>query len=136
MANTFRLSVVSPDRTIVDEPVASVVVPGRLGYLGVLAGHMPIVTELKTGMVTYTRADNVEVKVAISGGFMEVDGVRAIVLADTGEKAEEIDPDRARVALKEAKDALAALPEGAPEHEEYRLAIERAENRLRIIGDL
>lgn len=120
---------------MVDEPATSLTVPGREGYLGVLSGHMPLVTELKVGMVTYLTVDGHQVKVAISGGFMEVDGRHAIVLADAGEKAEDIDLDRARRALKGAQEQLAALPHGDPEQQEYRAAIERAENRLRIAGE-
>jgi F-type H+-transporting ATPase subunit epsilon len=136
MQATFRLSIVSPDRTVVDEPATSLIVPGREGYLGVLAGHMPLVTELKVGRITYARADGVQVNVAISGGFMEIDGTRAIVLADTAEKSTEIDPDRARVALTAAKDALGALTAPGPEQDEHKAAMERAENRLRIFGEM
>jgi F-type H+-transporting ATPase subunit epsilon len=136
MQVTFRLSIVSPDRTVVDEPATSLIVPGREGYLGVLAGHMPLVTELKVGRVSYTRADGVQVDVAISGGFMEVEGTRAIVLADSAEKRVEIDPDRARVALTAATNALAGLSEPGPAQDEHKAAIERAENRLRIFGEV
>jgi len=136
MASTFRLSVVSPERTVVDEPCVSLVAPGRDGYLGVMAGHIPLMTELKVGRLTYTRADGVTVRLAISGGFMQVDGTRAVVLADTAEIASEIDPDRARVALNEARERLAQLPAGDPKAREYRAAVERAENRLKISEEL
>jgi F-type H+-transporting ATPase subunit epsilon len=135
MPKTFRLSIVSPDRTVVDEPCSSLIVPGRDGYLGVLAGHMPLLTELRVGHVAYTRADGVRVRVAIGGGFMQVDGRKAVVLADTAEKADEIDPDRARVAVMAAREALAALPKGDPKLAESRAALERAENRLKLLGE-
>ncbi|GMV36451.1 MAG: hypothetical protein AMXMBFR61_09590 [Fimbriimonadales bacterium] len=132
MATTFRLSIVTPERTVADEPCVSLVAPGRDGYLGVMAGHVPLMTELKIGRLTYTRADGVSVRMAVGGGFMQVDGNRAIVLADTAEIASEIDPDRARVALNEARERLAQLPAGDPKAKEYRAAMERAENRLRV----
>jgi F-type H+-transporting ATPase subunit epsilon len=135
MANTFRLSIVSPDRTVVDDLVTSLTVPAEGGYMGVLAGHEPYLTELKVGALSFVKSDGVQAKVAISGGFMEVDGRKAIVLADAAELAGEIDPNRARVALQQAKEKMAALPAGDPAIEEYRIAIVRAENRLKMSGE-
>lgn len=133
MPYDFRLSVVSPDRTVVDEVTTSVVAPGVEGYFGVLANHEPMITELTTGIVTFRRTDLAEEYVAISGGFMEISGNRAIVLADSAEKESEIDIERARQAAERARTRLTGhtadtdtLRAGA--------SLRRAVNRLKAKG--
>ena len=64
----MKISIVSPDRTVVEERTVSVVAPGVLGYLGVWPGHEPLVTELQTGIITYQRPDKTEELVAVCGG--------------------------------------------------------------------
>lgn len=78
----FRLEVVTPESPVLSEDVQSLVAPGEDGYLGVLASHAPLLTALKTGDLKITRAGGEEVHYAITGGFMEVTGRAAVVLAD------------------------------------------------------
>jgi F-type H+-transporting ATPase subunit epsilon len=82
---TFQLSVVAPDKTVVDEVVDSVMAPGILGYFGILAGHEPFVTQLKPGVVTYRDAGGAEGHVFVAGGFCEASGEQVIILADRAE---------------------------------------------------
>ena len=105
MADTFTLEVVTPEREVVREPVAEVQVPGREGYLGILAGHTPLLTELGTGALSY-RKDGQTLYVAIAGGFAEVLPGRVLVLADAAQRADEIDAEQARSALSEAQKKL------------------------------
>ena len=107
MADTFTLEVVTPEREVVREPVAEVQVPGREGYLGILAGHTPLLTELGTGTLSY-RKDGQTLYVAIAGGFAEVLPGRVLVLADAAERADEIDAEQARSALSEAQQKLSS----------------------------
>jgi F-type H+-transporting ATPase subunit epsilon len=91
----FLLSIVNPERTVLEERVVHVRLPGSEGYFGVMAGHMPFFAQLQYGVGEYRRADGVTRKFTVLGGFAEVLPDRTIVLADGAELADEIDPDRA-----------------------------------------
>ncbi|MGI8923466.1 MAG: F0F1 ATP synthase subunit epsilon [Fimbriimonadales bacterium] len=130
MANTFQLSVVAPDKTIVDEVTESVTAPGVQGYFGVLAGHEPFVTQLKSGVVAYLDGAGQEQKVAVSGGFVEASGDHVIILADSAERGVDIDRARAESAASRAKDRLANRD--GIDTPRAKSALERAENRLRL----
>lgn len=78
----FRLEVVTPESRVLSEDVQSLVAPGEDGYLGVLANHAPLLTALKAGDLKITRAGGEDAYYSITGGFMEVTGKAAVVLAD------------------------------------------------------
>jgi F-type H+-transporting ATPase subunit epsilon len=134
--HTFRLDVVTPDRVVLSEDVVSVVAPGVEGYLGVLPGHAPLVTELGIGALTYRPPRGGESTLAVSGGFMEVARDRTTVLADAAERPEEIDVARAQRARERARAAAQALEERYNEFQaaEAAAAVKRAENRLKLAG--
>jgi len=111
-AETLTLEVVTPEREVVREPVAEVQVPGREGYLGILAGHTPLLTQLGIGALSY-RKNGQTLYVAVAGGFAEVLGGRVLVLADAAQRAEEIDVARAHSDLAEAQKKLAGGSSGA-----------------------
>jgi len=128
MAETFELEVVTPERQLVKDQVEEAQVPGKNGYLGVLPGHAPLLTELGTGYLSYTVGGKRRY-LSIAGGFAEVLQDRVRILANASERAEEIDVERARRARERAQAELvnAALgvdPAAALE------AIARAEARL------
>jgi F-type H+-transporting ATPase subunit epsilon len=106
VSKPYKLSVVAPDRTVYEDTVQSAIVPAEFGYMGVLADHAPTIVALKPGIVEYIDAANQTHFVSISGGFLEVSGGGAIVLASTAEKASDIDVSRAEKALEEARRAL------------------------------
>jgi F-type H+-transporting ATPase subunit epsilon len=133
MANTYRLSVVAPDKTIIDEATDSVVAPGTVGYFGVQAGHEPMVCALRVGILEYRDAGGTMQKVAISGGFLETDGSHVIVLADSAERVTEIDRDRAMAAAERARKRLGER-EADSNIDRATAALERASNRLRLLG--
>jgi F-type H+-transporting ATPase subunit epsilon len=135
MARTFQLDVVTPDRTVLSEQVVSLIAPGVEGYLGVLAGHAPLVTELETGAVTYRTPEGDEKKLAVSGGFLEVGRDRTTILADTAERVDEIDLERARRALERAREAYSHV-EGFDEAKlnEIQTSLKRAMNRVKLAG--
>lgn len=127
----YTLSVLTPERPVFEKDVVSIIAPGSEGYLGVLAHHAPLITALAPGRLTVIdTAGNVEVY-AVSGGFLEVGGNEAILLADTIEAASEIDLERARLAEARARERLKGLrPE--IDYGRARSALDRAQNRLRI----
>jgi len=105
MAEAFQLEVATPERLIVEERVTEAQVPALDGYLGVLAGHAPLVSELQSGVLSYVAEDSTRY-LAIHRGFVEVLPDHVRVLADVGERAEEINVTRAQAALERAQKAL------------------------------
>ena len=125
----IQLRIVTPDRELVEGEVNAVSIPGKEGYLGVLPGHAPLLTELHSGELTY-RQDDLDFHVAIHWGFAEVLPDRVIVLADLAERAEEIDVERAERARQRAEEVLKHPSGPEAEIEEAREALRRAVCRL------
>ncbi|MGH9358590.1 MAG: F0F1 ATP synthase subunit epsilon [Candidatus Acidiferrales bacterium] len=123
------LQVVTPERRVVSETVTSVSLPGRDGRLGILPGHAPLVSELAAGVISYEYGGKIEY-VAVSGGFTEVLQGRVIVLAETAERAEEIDAGRAQRAKLRAEEHLRHGAAGDPDAEAARASLARALVRL------
>jgi F-type H+-transporting ATPase subunit epsilon len=131
MADTIQLEIVTPERLVVNEAVEYIEIPGKTGYLGVMPGHAPLISELAAGELTY-RMGNQTKRVAVAWGFAEVLQSKVTVLAETAEKAEEIDTARAEAAKKKAESELQkAGPEG---NAEAKAALERASARLEVAG--
>jgi F-type H+-transporting ATPase subunit epsilon len=130
---TFQLEIVTPDRVVrSDAEVTSVVAPGSEGYLGIMAGHAPLLTELKVGRIDVKRDDNTGIAFATSGGFMEVSENSVIILADTAEPAEDIDVQRATEAKARAEERLAARTDPEVDAARAEVALMRALNRLHV----
>jgi len=105
MANQLSLEVVTPHRTVLIEDVDSVTLPGIEGELGILPEHIPMLTTLDTGVMSYTSNGNKQV-IAVHWGYAQVEGNSVRVLAELAETAEEIDLQRAKEAEKKAKNML------------------------------
>ena len=105
MAEALMLEVVTPEREVVRESVAEVQLPGLSGYLGILPGHTPLLTELGIGPLIYKKGSQSGF-IAVIGGFAEVLPERVTVLAEAAERSEEIDAGRARADLTEAEKKL------------------------------
>lgn len=106
MAREFRLSVVSPDRTVYDDMVTSVVAPGIAGYLGIMAGHEPEIVALKPGLVEFSTSLGDRTYVATMGGFLEVSNDKCIILADDAEVSTDIRIEKEEELLERARRAL------------------------------
>jgi F-type H+-transporting ATPase subunit epsilon len=107
MAGNIRLEIVTPSTDVVNEEAQIVMAPGSLGEFGVLEGHTPFMTALKTGDVRYTDTGGTERHVFISGGFAEALPDKVTVLAESAERRRDIDADRAQTALTRAEKRLA-----------------------------
>jgi F-type H+-transporting ATPase subunit epsilon len=105
---TIRCEIVSQDRTVFQDDVDSVVLPGAAGEMGILPHHAPVLTTLKFGVIKVRRGGKEEL-FAVAGGVAEVQPTIVTVLADAAENVEEIDVIRAQAARKRAEDALAKL---------------------------
>ncbi|HHW7567823.1 TPA: F0F1 ATP synthase subunit epsilon [Mannheimia haemolytica] len=106
MASQFELTVVSAERKIFEGTVTSVRVSGTDGELGVYAGHAPLLTAIKPGMVKFTLSDGKEEFIYVSGGFLEVQPTVVTVLADTAIRGEELDEQRILAAKRKVEETL------------------------------
>ena len=114
MADTLLFQLVSPERLLVETQVTEVQIPAREGYIGVLPGHAPLLSELKAGGVLSYTANGAQKVVAVYGGFVEVLPDRVRVLADSAENREEIDLVAAQATLKQVTQAMSDMqPDGA-----------------------
>jgi len=123
MADSLDLVVVTPERQLVHQQVGEVQLPGKDGYMGILPGHAPLLSELGTGALTYLLAGRRHA-LAVHGGFLEVLEDQVRVLADAAERAEEINVERARAAQTRAQQQV-NNPAGAA-------ALERALTRIAV----
>lgn len=109
LPEAIELSVVTPERQLARESVVEVTIPGPAGALGILPGHAPLMTELGIGELTYRTATSTHpISLAVIRGFAEVLPDRVTVLAETAERAEEIDLARAEAAKARAEHRLAS----------------------------
>jgi len=129
--SSLKLDIVTAERVVYSEEVDMIVAPGAEGQLGILPHHAPLMTTLQAGELRVKRGGE-EDTLAISGGFLEVRPDRVIVLADTAERAEEIDMARAEAAKQRAEQRL--VDKRAPGLDEARVetALRRAMARLMV----
>jgi F-type H+-transporting ATPase subunit epsilon len=130
----FKLSVVTPEKVVFEQDVRSIIAPGSEGYLGVLTDHAPLITALKAGELTVADSEGTRNEYAVSGGFLEVSGNVATVLADAIETPEEIDLERARQAEVRARERLARRSHPDIDEARAEAALARALNRQRMAG--
>jgi F-type H+-transporting ATPase subunit epsilon len=127
----MRLLLVTPERQLLDTDIEEVYAPGVLGQFGVLPEHVNFLTALGTGELRY-RTHGVDHYVAVSGGILEVLDDVVTVLADSAERAEEIDVERARLATERLQHALTRTSADAPEIADLQSALARAANRQAV----
>jgi len=131
----LALEIVTPDRALIHEEIDEVVVPGTEGYFGVLPGHTPLLSSLKVGELWYRQGQEKHY-LAVAFGFVEVLPDRVTVLADIGERAQEIDIQRAERAKQRAEHRLAQvqphLSAGDLDVERARVALLKSLIRLQV----
>lgn len=133
MASLFKLTIHTPEATLLSEDVISVTAPGAEGYLGVLAHHAPLITSLTPGKLSIRKADGQMDNYAVSGGFLEVADNHATLLADSCEHTGSIDVARAREAEKRSRQRLQSR-ESSVNLARAEASLKRAINRVRL-GD-
>jgi|SRR5208282_1197177 len=132
LPDSIELIIVTPEQQFLRERVVEVVLPGAEGELGVLPGHAPLMTELGIGELTYRGADsNPSGVLAIIHGFAEVLGDRVTVLAETAERAAEIDVARAEAAKARAEQRMASGDTNIDWDRAF-IALQRAVIRIQI----
>ena len=121
--STIQVEVVSAEESIFSGPAKFVALPGESGELGILPGHIPLITRIKPGAVRIERADNGEEEfVFVAGGILEVQPQVVTVLADTAIRAEDIDEAKVRAAKEEAERILAK--------KDPKMSLEEAQTQL------
>lgn len=126
----LNVEIVTAERSVLEDTADMVVAPGSEGVLGILPRHAPMIALLKAGELRLKKGSD-EVAVALTGGVMQVEPARVIVLADAAERAEEIDEARAREAVERARQRMAEARDKA-DHIQLTAAVERANVRLRV----
>ena len=136
MADKIDLEVVTPEQAVFHEPVDDVVVPGVLGQMDILPGHLPTLAALDVGQMTIRQGDK-ERHFLIDQGFAEVHEDRVTVLTEACEGVDDIDIEQAKLLLEKSAEELARLEEASRSEEveeelfdRHRLSLKRQRMRL------
>jgi F-type H+-transporting ATPase subunit epsilon len=129
MADTFKFELVTPERMLLSEDASQVVVPGTEGDFTVLAGHAPLISTIRPGVIAASLGDSRTVRLFVKGGFAEVDQNRLTVLAQRALEVDAMDAALIAAELKTAEGELAAATDDAA-----RLAANAAVNQLRSLA--
>ena len=130
MTDKLSLEVVTPFRTVLNEDVDSVTLPGIEGELGILPEHVPLLTTLDTGIMSYENGSGNAQAIAVHWGYAQVDGNNVRVLAELAETANEIDLPRALEAEKKARELLHSGDISTSEWEDEKSRQKIYENKL------
>ncbi|WP_243291966.1 F0F1 ATP synthase subunit epsilon [Bacillus sp. FJAT-47783] len=129
---TVQVNVVTPDGPVYDAEVEMVSAKAQSGELGILPGHIPMVAPLSIGAVRLINGGSTEL-IAVSGGFLEVRPDKVTILAQSAERADSIDVQRAKAAKERAERRLREKADDI-DFRRAELALQRAINRLNISG--
>jgi F-type H+-transporting ATPase subunit epsilon len=127
---TLKLDLVTPERQVLSQDVEEVVLPGAAGSFGVLPGHEPLVSALQPGMLKF-RSGGAETLYAIGGGYVEVTQDKVVALADSADRADEIDVAAARQAQAKAQAQLKQGARGA-EMDQAEITLKKALAQLQV----
>jgi F-type H+-transporting ATPase subunit epsilon len=134
MADTFQLEIVTPEKKVVDTTAQEVQIPGKNGYLGILPGHAPLITELGVGEISFrenSASSSNEQRLAVAWGFAEVLPNKVTILAESAERPSEIDVNRAREAKQRAEQRLTS-GDTSVDVERALDALQKAETRIEV----
>ena len=128
----IRCEVVTAERTVFDNQVDMVVAPGIEGQLGILPNHAPLITALTFGELVIHRQGQEDEFIAIGGGFLEVGADHVTILADSAERADEIDTERAQEAQLRAEELMAQKHREDVDFARAEAALRRSVIRLKV----
>ena len=132
MAEVFQLEIVTPEKQVVSDTAEEVQIPGKKGYLGILPGHAPLITELSVGEIIY-RKEGQPRYLSVAWGFAEVLPTKVTILAEAAERPEEIDVRRAQEAKQRAEERLKSQ-DPSTDYGRALYALKRADVRLDVAG--
>jgi F-type H+-transporting ATPase subunit epsilon len=125
----INLEIITPEKTVYKDVINSITIPGTLGSFQVLKDHAPLISSFEVGVITVQKNGNKNY-FSTSGGTVEVEKNKILVLADSVEKVDEIDVDRARQAKERAEQRLARKHEAEINESRAEAALKRAVNRI------
>ncbi|NLI30839.1 MAG: F0F1 ATP synthase subunit epsilon [Nitrospiraceae bacterium] len=131
MATKLKLEVVTPHGSVLSDEVEEVSAQGSEGDFGVFPGHVPFITTLKVGMLSYRNGNDTKY-IFVNSGYAEVSPDKVIVLADSAEKSEDIDVERAKAAMQRAEERLKQAEK--IDFARATAALERATIRIQLAG--
>lgn len=101
---TIKFEIVTPEHVVLKQEALQITVPTKSGEITILPDHIPLISILKSGVIEVKRVDNVVEIMSVSGGFIEVLKDKIVILADTAERAEELDVTRIEEARRRAEE--------------------------------
>ena len=128
---TMQVDIISAEREVYTDQVNGVVAPGIDGELGILPHHAPLLTMLQPGELRIMKEGEEDTFIAVSGGFLEVIANKVVILADTAERAEEIDEARAQEAVRLAQERLTQRTADM-DLERAMASLRRSQSRLKV----
>ena len=126
----LKLDVVTPQKKALETAVDSVTLPGSEGELGILPDHIPLLTTLDTGIVSYSNGSQKQILV-VHWGYAQVEGERVTILAELAESVSEIDMDRAKLAESKARDILSKIDMSSSDWESEKKRLDKYEFKLK-----
>ncbi len=129
----LNLEIVTPEKKVLSDAVDIVTVPTTSGEIGILTNHAPLISSLKSGVLSYMKGGTTE-KMVVGGGFVEVSANNVSVLADTAETSGEIDIEAARIERETAEKNLGAWKGSEEEFEIEKDKLELAQARLQLVS--
>lgn len=129
----LNLEIVTPEKSVFSDTVESVNIPTPSGEIGILTNHAPLISNLKSGVLSYLKSGAVE-RMVVAGGFVEVSDNKVSILADAVESAGEIDAEAARLERETVEKSLGAWKGSEAEFEIEREKLERAQARLQLVS--
>ncbi len=127
----LNLEIVTPEKRVLDETVDSVTIPSYSGDVGIMTNHAPMISALRSGVLSYVKNAQSE-KMVIAGGFVEISNNKVSILADFAEMASEIDADHAKQSLDAAGKALSGWHGTAEEYESHKDNLDKAQARAQL----
>jgi len=129
----LKLKIVTPEKVLLEEEVAQISVSTALGQVTILPNHLPMVAQLAPGEIVVKKDGRAEDLMAVSGGLLEVLPDQVVVLADTAERAQDIDEARAEAARQQAEEILKTKVADAEQFALFTAKIEKELARLRVV---
>ena len=130
MADTFEFEIVTPEKLVVRDVAEEMQIPGKNGYLGILPGHAPLITELAVGQISYRKGGTTHY-LSVAWGFAEVLPDKVTILAETAERSDEIDVKRAEQAKQRAEEFLKST-DATTNFARAQVSLKRAETRIEV----
>ena len=130
MADTFEFEIVTPEKLVVRDVAEEMQIPGKNGYLGILPGHAPLITELAVGQISYRKGGTTHY-LSVAWGFAEVLPDKVTILAETAERSDEIDVKRAEQAKQRAEELLKST-DATTNFARAQVSLKRAETRIEV----